>query len=269
MIEDWDDAYANRDHIPEAESYPPRWAAEAAAFRAALGARAELGVAYGHGERRALDLFHPEGPARGLLVFVHGGYWRAFDRSDWSHLAAGPLARGWAVAMPSYTLAPEARLGQIRREITGAIAVAAAKVAGPIRLTGHSAGGHLVTRMICQDTALTEEVCGRIEHVLSLSGVHDLRPLLRTAINDDLRMDPGEARAESPALKTPIEGMRVTCWVGADERPEFIRQNALLANIWLGLGADTRTVEEPERHHFNVIEGLQRPDSPLTEALLG
>ncbi|MCH8169275.1 MAG: alpha/beta hydrolase, partial [Proteobacteria bacterium] len=50
---------------------------------------------------------------------------------------------------------------------------------------------------------------------------------------------------------------------------EFRRQNALLANIWTGFGVDTRAVEEPDRHHFNIIDGLTEPDSPLTEALLG
>lgn len=269
MIRDWDDAYENGGYIPGAADYPPRWEAAAAAFRAALGARAEVDLPYGHGARRKLDLFRPEGDAKGLAIFVHGGYWRRFDKSFWSHLAAGPLARGWAVAMPSYTLAPEAALPQIRREIAGAVAVAAARVAGPIRLTGHSAGGHLVTRTVCEDTALAEEVAARVEHVLSLSGVHDLRPLLKTKINDDLGMNPGEARAESPALRTPLPGTRLTCWVGAEERPEFVRQNALLANIWRGLGAETRAVEDAGKHHFDVIEGLERSDSPLTDALLG
>jgi len=67
-------------------------------------------------------------------------------------------------------------------------------------------------------------------------------------------------------LLQPLEGARLTCWVGADERPEFVRQNALLANIWTGLGAETRVVEEPGRHHFDVIEGLTDPGSPLMRA---
>ena len=78
------------------------------------------------------------------MVFVHGGYWRAFDRGLWSHLAAGPLARGWAVAMPGYVLAPEARIAAITAMIADAVAAAAAEVDGPMRLAGHSAGGHLV-----------------------------------------------------------------------------------------------------------------------------
>ncbi len=74
--------------------------------------------------------------------------------------------------------------------------------------------------------------------------------------------------AESPALLEPMPGARLTCWVGGAERSEFIRQNALLANVWTGLGASTATVVEPDRHHFSIVDGLADPDHPLTQALL-
>ena len=108
-------------------------------------------IVYGDGARQKLDLFHPEGEAKGAVIFVHGGFWKAFDKSVWSHLAAGALDRGWAVVMPSYTLAPEARIGAMTREIEAAIGAVAEVVPGPIRLAGHSAGGHLVARMACAD----------------------------------------------------------------------------------------------------------------------
>lgn len=268
---DWDDAYNNRGHIAGAESYAPRWAAEAEAFRKRLSAagRARLDIAYGTTARERLDLFLPEGTAQGLVVFVHGGYWRAFGKSDWSHLAQGALGRGWAVALPGYTLCPQIRLAGITRQIGAAITAAARSLGGPIRLAGHSAGGHLVARMACEDAPLPPAVAARIASVLSISGVHDLRPLMRTAINDDLRLDRAEAVAESPALLCPREGVPVTCWVGAAERPEFRRQNALLVNIWTGCGVGTRAVEEPGKHHFNVIESLADPASALVAALLG
>lgn len=269
MIRDWDDAYANAAHIAGGDDYPARWQAAAAAFRAALPAGRMREVRYGAHARQALDLFLPEGPARGLAVFVHGGYWRAFDRGDWSHLAAGPLARGWAVAMPGYVLAPEARIGEITAMVGRAIDAAAAEVDGPVRLAGHSAGGHLVCRMVCDNSPLSLDVAERVGRVVSISGVHDLRPLLRTALNDVLRLDAPEAAAESPALLVPREGVRVHAWVGDGERPEFVRQTTLLANVWTGLGADTAQTIEPRRHHFDVIDGLIHPGSGLVEAVVG
>jgi hypothetical protein len=122
--------------------------------------------------------------------------------------------------------------------------------------------------MISATSPLPDDVRARISHTVSISGVHDLRPLMKAAMNTDLRIDEAEARVESPALLEPMPNACVTCWVGSAERPEFIRQNALLANIWTGLGAKTCTIEEPGRHHFDVIDGLADPDHPLTRTLL-
>jgi acetyl esterase/lipase len=269
-VDDWSDAYANGIHIAGGEKYPAAWTAAAAAFRQEMQARdrARLDLPYGEGTRNRLDLFMPAGDPAGLVIFVHGGFWMNFDKSTWSHLARGALERGHAVAMPSYTLAPQARIAHITREIGAAIEMAAAEIPGPIMLTGHSAGGHLVTRMISATSPLPEGIRGRIRNTVSISGVHDLRPLLHTGMNATQRIDMEEALSESPALLEPMPGARLCCWVGAAERAEFIRQSALLANIWTGLGAATAFVAEPDRHHFDVVDGLTDPDHPLTRALL-
>ncbi len=268
-IADWDDAYANAPHIPGGGDYPPRWTQAAAAFRAGMAARMREGIAYGAHPRQKFDLFLPDGRPAGLVVYVHGGYWRAFDRGDWSHLAAGALARGWAVALPGYVLAPEVRIAEITAMVSAATAAAAAEVSGPVRLVGHSAGGHLVARQICAGSALPEAVLARLERVVPISGLFDLRPFLRLELNGTLRLDLAEARAESPALLDIRSAAPVHVWVGGDERPEFLRQSELLANVWTGLGADMRLTVEPGRHHFNVIEGLGDPASGLLEAVVG
>ncbi len=120
---DPDIAYENASFIPDGAAYPERWQTEARAWREAqhdIG-RARLNLAYGSTERQGLDLFLPAGRPKGLLIFIHGGYWRMFERQCWSHFAAGATARGWAVAMPSYTLAPQARIREITAEIANAV----------------------------------------------------------------------------------------------------------------------------------------------------
>lgn len=269
MITDWDDAYANRAHTPDADAHIESWDRDAPAFRAELGPRARLDLAYGPGPRHRLDLFLPATEPKGLAVFVHGGYWMAFDKSAWSHLARGALDAGWAVAVPSYTLAPEARIAGIAAEVAAAITHAAGLVAGPIRLAGHSAGGHLVSRMATADAPLAGGVRDRVAAVLSISGVHDLRPLRATAMNDTLRIDADEARRESPALLDPAPGTRLTAWVGTAERPEFLRQTDLIANAWALPGIATRSHHDPGRHHFDVIAGLADRLSPICRAFTG
>ncbi|OAN80057.1 esterase [Jannaschia sp. EhC01] len=254
-ITDWDDAYANGAYIDGADDIVAGWAERAAGM---VPDEVLPGV----------DLYLPEGALQGLTVVVHGGYWMAFSGREFAHLAAGPRAAGQAVAMVSYTLAPHARITEITKEVARAVCLAAQSVEGPIRLTGHSAGGHLVTRMVCEGV-LPEDVAARIVHVVSISGVHDLRPLLRTKMNETLQLTQSEAVLESPALQTPRPDTRLTSVVGAQERPEFRRQNALLANIWRGLGAETTAVELAGENHFTIIAGLEAPDGALTKLLLG
>lgn len=269
-IDDWDDAYANADHIPDADKCITNWPIEADRFRGKLAQqnRSQLDIAYGGKPRNRLDLFLPEATPKGLIIFVHGGYWYRFDKSFFSHFAKGALDSGWAVAMPSYTLCPDIRVAGITKEVGKAIDHAAKLVKGPIRLAGHSAGGHLVARMVSNTSPLSASVLKRLERAMVISPVSDLRPLCRLKLNQTICLTQKEAANESPALLLPIADLRITCWVGASELPEFIRQNALLANIWHGLGAGVTLIEEPDRHHFNVIDGLKDENSTMMKALL-
>ncbi len=250
--------------VPGAEALPDIWEDTALAYRtreAAIG-RARLNVPYGKGARQALDMFHPSGKAQGLVVFVHGGYWHKFDRTFWSHYTSGLTERGWVVAMPSYTLAPVARIRDMTREIARAVETAADHISGPIRITGHSAGGHLSARMACRDVALGEGVRSRIARILPISPLCDLRPLMNIAKNDILHLDADEAEAESPVFHDAPD-VPVSVWVGSEERPVFLDQAGELARVWNG-----RHRIDPGRNHFDILDGLLDPDSPLIADLL-
>jgi len=246
---DWDDAYANMAHIEGSEQLPDQWSKRALRYRQTLDkGNLDTDVSYGKAAREV---------------------WMRLDKSYWTDLAEGARAQGWIVCMPSYTLTPEVTISHITKQIASAINKAAKHFKGPIRLAGHSAGGHLVSRMICQDTGLQKSTLQRIEHTLSISGLHDLRPLMQTKMNDVLQLSETEAQSESPALLRPADNQLFTSWVGGYERPEFIRQSKLIANVWEGLGANTNCVVDGEHHHFSVIEDLKSADSPITNAFVG
>jgi acetyl esterase/lipase len=201
-------------------------------------------------------------------VFVHGGYWLRFDKSYFTHLAQGAVAHGFAVAIPSYTLCPQASIPQITSEIAMAIIQAASMVEGPLHLAGHSAGGHLVARMATTTTPLNRSLQQRLRKIVPISAVTDLRPLLNLEMNKDFRLDLEQARLESPVLQEPLAGTDITTWVGAEELPEFVRQSQALANLWSGFDVRIDQVEEPDRHHMNILDGLEQADHPLTRKLL-
>ncbi len=256
-----DDAYSVGAYIENGDSYPQKWATEAEAFRKTLGERARLGISYGDSPRQAFDLFLPEQEAKGTFIFVHGGYWLGFDRSFWSHLAAGPLAHGWAVAMPSYDLCPEVRICEISRQIAAALGAIADQTSGPISLAGNSAGGHLAARMLDRKL-VSDEIAARMTTVIPISPLSDLRLLRRTSMNHEFHMLEAEAIAESPLLMHDRHDVPVTVWVGADERPVFLDQARWLATAW-----KAEHVVVPDQHHFNVIDPLTDPKSDLVRRL--
>ena len=268
---DWDQAYSNVNHVANSADYPPKWQAASHEFRSRMitDGRLTCDITYGPHERNRFDLFLPEAPPLGLVVLVHGGYWLRFDRSLFSVFAMGALEHGFAVAVPSYVLCPEVRIDAITQQVGQAIDAASRMVEGPLHLVGHSAGGQLVARMVTSTSPLDPATIRRIRKVVPVSCVSDLRPLLRTVMNRELQLDLDQARAESPALLEPLEGIDVTAWVGAAELPEFVRQSALLANVWSGFPGRFDYVEEADRHHMNIVDGLMEAGHPLTKTLLG
>ncbi len=121
MSPDYETEYNNRARVPEHPGIIAGWQADAAAYRSE--ALCELDVSYGEGERQAYDLFKPE-TIRGnaLVMFIHGGYWQALDRSYFSHMARGLNRLGLPVAVVGYDLCPQVHLGHIVWELQQAAA---------------------------------------------------------------------------------------------------------------------------------------------------
>jgi len=253
-----DDDYANAAHIPDGSSYYGWWDAAAARFRD-VHSKAEFAVSYGASSRQVFDLFHPLGPSKGTVIFVHGGYWMAGSAGMFSHLAAGSVRSGYSCAVLGYSLTPDVRIAQITREIATGVAAIAARTAGPIYLVGHSAGGHLVARMGCAD--VVADWGARVARIMPISPLGDLGPLLETSMNATLRLDAVEVEAESPVRHSAPE-IPVHVWVGAREIPVFLAQAKRLQQAW---GCDLTI--EPERHHFDVIDGLAVPQSAILQTL--
>lgn len=250
-----DDAYANMAYIPDGNRFPDVWATRSLHFLQEHRAQ----VVHTGPSDRARFLFWRGGPD--LLVIVHGGYWLKFAPEEFAHLAGGALRAGWSVAMPAYPLAPAARLPQIVQALAGALEVMGNLAPGRVHLTGHSAGGHLVARLLAPGM-LPARIVARIARVVPISPLSDLRPLLRTSMNADLKLDAQTAQDESPVFQ-PRPAVPVHVWVGGAERPVFLDQARWLAEAWT-----CPVTVDTGRHHFDVIEGLEHP-SALLSAVIG
>lgn len=261
---DFEAEYNNRARVPEHPTHIAGWQRDAAAYRET--ARCELDLAYGPGERHRLDLFHSQsGDAGGpVVLFIHGGYWQAFDKSSSSHLARGANERGLTVAVPSYTLAPAAKLADIVSEIERAADFVMQRTGRPIVATGHSAGGHLAACLMARLNPQQPP----IRAAMPISGLFDLPPLVPTSINRALGLTIEEAHRLSPLEWTPPDSGHLVAVVGGAESREFLRQSRAIVEEWGKTGVTARYHEVPGAHHFDVIAGLADPKDPLVNILV-
>ena len=273
----WHDAqYNSRGRIPEHAQILQGWADRSAAARATLDGVPDL--RYGDGEREALDLFRPRRVPRGgapVLVWIHGGYWRALDRQAQSFVAAPFIDAGALVALPGYALCPAVTVEHIVLQMTRALAWLHAHVArfggDPSRVVvaGHSAGGQLAAMMLCcrwpqVDARLPAQW---LRGGLALSGVFDLEPLRHAPfLAPDLGLTAARARSLSP-LRLPPPATPLHAYVGGHESPAFIAQTRRLARAW-GPQAVPVVATVPGRHHMGIVDEMVTAGSPVQRSAL-
>jgi arylformamidase len=266
----WLDAeYNNRARVPEHVQILERWTKASALVREQSSRR--LDVRYGDGPNETLDVFPTQRADAPVLVFIHGGYWRALDKSDVSFIAASFTNDGVMVVVPNYALAPAVSIETIALQLVESLTWTwrhAALYGGDPRrivVAGHSAGGHLAAMMLsCAWQAVARDLpASLVRGALSISGLYDLEPVRQTPfLRDDLRLTPASARKLSPArFPAPDHGV-LYATVGGNESDEFRRQNRLIRDAW-GAKAVPVCEEIPGKNHFDVLHDLADPAGRL------
>lgn len=269
--------YNNRALVPDHMDYFERWARDSAQVRANIPCA--LDVAYGTGVGETLDVFpsarNTGGPVP-VLVFIHGGYWRSLDKSDHSFIAPPFTQAGFCVVVVNYALCPgtpdaPVNIPHIAREMEKALGWVWHQIAAhggdPRRITvaGHSAGGQLAALLLTSVWPLIGKGLpdGLVRNALSISGVHDLEPIMHTPMYQSvLHLTEQQVLQCSPArLLEPPTGT-LYCAVGADESPEFLRQNQLMQDAW-GSHFVPRSVALPGLNHFSIVDALAKPGHDL------
>jgi acetyl esterase/lipase len=257
-------AYNNGLHVglEYAQKKRDEWAAASAILR---GKRPQhLDLAYGPRERTKWDLYPAADPNAPCFVHIHGGYWQRGSKDAFACLAEGVLAHGWAAALPGYTLAPEAGLSQIVEEIGAALDWFAANrkqhgIAGPIILTGWSAGGHL-TSMFADHPVVTA--------AHAISGIYDLGHLRDSPhVNDAMKFTDQELQALSP-LRLKPSSKRLDISYGSAELPHMIASSRDYHAYRAGLHLPGDLIPVPNVNHMTVLDEFRKPDGRLTRAVL-
>ena len=263
----WFDAqYNNRARIAQHPAILQHWLEASARARARHPEMVE--ASYGDDPRERLDVFPAVRAGSPVLVYLHGGYWRALDKRDQSFVAPPFVDAGAMVVLPDYSLCPAVSVEHIVLQTVQALVWvyrhARAHGGDPQRIVvaGHSAGGHLATLLLACDwpTVAPELPADLVPSALSISGLYDLEPLRHAPfLAQDLRLTAASARRLSPAAMPAPRGHLVTI-VGADESEEFHRQAALIRAAW-GARAVSAAAPEAGRNHMDVLNTLSEPQS--------
>ncbi len=262
--------YNLRQRHPEREAVYRRFSEASERYRARAGQHRNL--RYAPGPRCLLDLF----PARGatapspLLVFIHGGYWRALEKDIFSFVAEPYTEQGIAVALLGYDLAPAVTLPEIvaqteaaLRWLAGSAEALGLRTDGAV-LSGHSAGGHLCGVLGSRDR---DELGGLdVAAVVGLSGIYDLHPLLRASLNREVRMTPADCDALSPMAFDRFHARRFLLGVGALETLGFRQQTLRFADHVAALDHAVETQIVPGRTHFDILDDFVDAGSALFAA---
>jgi arylformamidase len=272
-IDPLDLEYNPRIGVPDVAGIFARWQNGSREARERLTYKPDL--RYGPAPAETLDFFPAAGVNRPLLIFVHGGYWRALDKQDFSSVAPAYVVAGFSVAVLNYGLAPATPLkeivAQIRRACIWLYRNASDLDVDPLHIvcSGHSAGGHLTAMMLATDwTQLASDLPTRLlSGAVAVSGLFDLDPVARAPfLRDDLRLDASLVRQLSPALLSLHNDVPFLLAVGALETDEFHRQSQLIASHW-PLACRAPLLDLAGCNHFTACEALAAPGSALFESV--
>jgi acetyl esterase/lipase len=226
-------------------------------------------VAYGDHPEQVADLRLPagDGPARPLVVVVHGGFWRAgYDRRHTGPLAAALAELGHPVAQLEYRRTGQPGggwPGTFVDVLTGVVELprlAAEAMPGRVTrdapiLVGHSAGGHLALYV----AAVAPAVVGG---VLALAPVADLVEAYRRDLDSGAvaaLLGGGPARfperyaAGDPRSLVPMRS-RIVVVHGARDRQVPVEMSREFVTVARAAGTDISLIELPECEHFGLID---------------
>ncbi|MCF8467136.1 MAG: alpha/beta hydrolase [Sneathiella sp.] len=271
-IEELNLQYLPRLTVPNSESYFENAATRSTRTRAEL--TCHIDQPYGETALQRLDIFPAQTPDAPVFVFIHGGYWRALDKSFYSDTAAPFVAAGATVVLPNYDLCPAVTIPDIVRQMQKALRWIYTDIGryngDPSRLylSGHSAGGHLTGMMMATDWEAEGLPANLLKGAAPLSGVFDIEPLRHTDLQADLRLTAEEAALMSPQHLALTAACPVICAVGGGESASFHRQSRDFAEKCRAEGLPCEYLAMGNDNHFDITGRLHLADDPLTLALL-
>jgi len=250
-----DEQYEQRTWVPHADEIIKRFGVASDAVRMRIGEpRTER---YGPAPVETLDIY---GQSEKALVFVHGGAWKRQSKRENAFAAETIVQAAAAYVALDFALLPSATLPEMAAQVCRGIEWVYRNLATAIVLCGHSSGSHLAA------CALTRT--DGVKSALLVSGIYDLLPVRLSARNDYVRLDEKLEDEYSPIRHTDRIRCPVTVAWAEHEAAEFYRQSHEFSSALKLAGRLTQAMVGKGLNHFEIVETLADPGSPLGRAAL-
>ena len=248
-----DDQYEQRVWVPHADEIIGRCAAASERVRAQFGEpRAER---YGPSPIETLDIY---GQGDKAFVYVHGGAWKRQSKRGNAFGAQTIVGAGAVYVALDFALLPTVTLPEMAAQVCRGIEWVFRNLSREIVVCGHSSGAHLAA------VSLTR--LSFVKAALLVSGIYDLLPVRLSARNDYVRLDETLEQEYSPIRHIGRIGCPVAVAWGEHEAAEFARQSRELAAALDKAGRLAGSFVGRGQNHFELIETLGDPSSPLARA---
>jgi arylformamidase len=218
-------------------------------------------IRYGENERQVLDVFltDDKGPA---AIFIHGGFWQAHDKREFSFVAAPFVEAGVTTIMINYSRAPaqsiSALIGEVRASCSWLYqnAETYAIDLDRIHVYGHSAGAHLAAAALFTNWNELGLPDNFLKSGCFVSGMFDLAPLCTSQVGRDLKLNEATASTASPIRMASHNNTSILIDVGADETKAFIDQSLHMTSIAQELGIKTELKILQDMNHYDTLLAL-------------
>ena len=266
-----DRQYNSRGTVPDVGVYLRDYAARTVQAKTHLVCHESL--RYGSGPDDILDIYPASQPAAPVMVFSHGGDWRALSKDDSGFAAPAFVESGAVFVALDFTLVPQATLPQMGAQVRRALLWLAKNVAAyggdphRIHIAGHSSGANLVGQ--CLMTDWKDEFAVRtdlIKSALMISGLGDLEPVRLSFRNQKLKLSPEVAAQVSLLKQTPATRCPLLVAVGELETDDYRLQSRELRHYWQSHGNSAELMELQGRHHFDAVFEWADPAGALFKA---
>jgi arylformamidase len=269
-----DRAYDQTIYAPNFAQLIKRFAINSAAAVARLGAP-QLHK-YGDATIETLLYYPARGANTPIHVHVHGGAWRQRPAKDMLFLAEPFVAAGVGFAIFDFVSVEETgsylepMVQNVRQALAWLVRHASELGGDPGRLSlsGFSSGSHLASAALVADwSALGFE---RIPYASAFlaSGMYDLYPVSLSKRSEYVKFTPATIETLSAERHAGRFDIPTIVAVGSYETSEFLRQARHFAGTLEAIGKPARYLEAEGYNHYEVLESLANPYSPLGHAVL-